>query len=875
VALEEQPVISRNYAILNAAQMGANLELSLSGLQVDFNTNSTNINRSVRGTIGASSGFYFFECAFFSKTGNQIIDNSVSVGVAKSTAGLNKFVGGDINGYGYRDGALWWNDSPLSTPITAASLKDVVGIALKLDGSGAVLRIYLNGNLLWTNALPAAQTWYPAVTVSGSTAFDMSAFCNFGQRAFEYPIAGYENGWSTARSGIGTILLASEDYLTAPADTPANTLYKGRLLNAESLQISRQSKVWPWAQRNDSVSFSTVDIDNYDGAYDNLLATDIRDSIVTLKMVGVGAAYSTATTVATGIVDKVQTIGEDLLRITLRDKLTLLDRPLQNKLLPPYVSESAANKPCPIALGACRTITPVLIDEQTITYKIHDSALTEIAVVSDNADPLDPAATPQDWIATGDNSGLQLNVFPVNGKLTADVSSSGINVIPPGPSDELSGDGQFTTWSAPDAVNLDGLPNGWLKDDVHPAVRPGTGTISNISPNTCTIRTNVYEQSGNNEFGFWLKYSSNILKAGKTYRWSFELKSVKGIDDNVFGGRHGLNVVAELAGTPEFWFSPFRAPLTVPGVYSGTYTNITGTDQTVYILSQAGGPAAGNCIIQIANFVIQEVVAYVPPPLVGITLQEYGLEVLQNRGKLLSAEWSSSDAAALDTATNNVFGFYSVDQINISSAMRLPLDSYCAALYADKLGVIRMSRLYDPDTASDGSIKLEISASNIRASQNGSAMLSIEVDPAPGLTTYMGARRNWTTFTDSEFVSDYAEVTAALRSQLKRKSQFVVASNVSVASQYRHAINAGPMDSLLDDTAKAQVEIDRVCDLYTKLRYFRTFTVLYAGDAPDLNFGDIVRATYARWGLDSGKKLFVVGIAHRPFIKEIEITTWG
>ena len=60
MALEEQPMISRDYAILNAAQMGANLELSLSGLQVDFNTNSTNINRSVRGTIGASAGLYFF-----------------------------------------------------------------------------------------------------------------------------------------------------------------------------------------------------------------------------------------------------------------------------------------------------------------------------------------------------------------------------------------------------------------------------------------------------------------------------------------------------------------------------------------------------------------------------------------------------------------------------------------------------------------------------------------------------------------------------------------------------------------------------------------------------------------------------------------------
>lgn len=850
----------RLYTILDAGHIGPNLALSLGGLQVDFDTDSSSINRMVRGVQGVSSGKAFFETAFFSAPGTQAIDNSVAVGIANSSASLSNYVGQNSDSYGYRDGAIYHSGSAGST-IPSAALKDIIGVGF--DGTAHTMSVWLNNSLISTTSSIAAGAWYPAVTVSGTTAYAMSGFTNYGQRAFFYPQAGYENGWSTARSNIGLIRISSEDYLTATTDTPATTTYAGHILNAESIQISRLSKVWPWADRNSSVNFSTIDLDNYTAAYDQFITTDIRDSYVILKLVAVGAALSTAVTVGYGIVDKVEAVGELTIRLTLRDNLTLLDRPLQRKIFPPFVTENAANKPWPILLGAARTVTPVLYDATNIFYQMHDTALTEVATVYDNADPLDPSSDPQDWLPNPGLTGIQLNVFPVNGKLTADASSSGTTILPPGPDDILGGDGAFTTWAGSPAV-----PNGWTFNGI-----AGGDNIFDSS-SRCGIQSNsglVF--TGGGSLGANIQSTTQLLLAGHSYRWSFDLALFEGFI-GTFGGTPGMGLAYSL--------SPYAGMITpivvnIPGHYSGVVTIPAGLDRYLYMYCLQGQSGTTTTAV-VDNIVFYEITSYVPPALVGITLEQYATQVLEVRGQQDSSAWSHTDAAAIDTATGPyIFGMYADGQtpINIAPAMRLPLDSYCAAMFTDSSGQIRIKRLIDPSTASDGSILMELSASNIKAATDGSAMIQIQVDTAPGLSTSMGCRYNWTIFTDAEFVTDYLEVPAVRRAQLKRRSQFVQVSNTQLANQYRHAINADPLDSLLDDQVQAQTEIDRVCGFYTTLRYFRTFTVLFEGPAIELKFGDIVRATYPRWGLGSGVKLFVVGTVLRPFANEIDIITWG
>ena len=848
-------VSDRDYAILDAGHMGSGLALSLGGMQVDYLNTPTDIHRLVRGTQAISSGKGFFECAFWSGPGTEPITNNVSVGIVNASASLSQYVGENANGWGYRDGAIYHTGSSTASVATAA-LKDIIGVAL--DATAHTVSFYLNNNLLNTSTI-AAGSWYPAVTVSGSTANALSAFCNFGQRGFEFPQPDYSNGWSIARSNIGVIRLASEDYMTAPGDSPPNMEYEGRIFNAESIQISNQAKVWVWTDRNDSISFSQIDIDNYDGAYDNLITNDIRNSRVTLKTVAVGSAYASSVQAGFGILDKVEAVGETIIRLTLRSALTLLDRPTQRKLFPPYVSANAQNKPFPMAFGAARTITPVLFDEQKIYYRAHDAPLTEIATVYDNADPLDPTATPPDWLTTPDQTGMQLHVLPVNGKPTADVSSSGPTVLPPGPSDVLGGDGSFTTWSGTPA-----LPNGWTFNG------PAAGDAINDLASQCAIDSNTPYVPSAFSYGAYIQTATQVLLAGRTYRWSIDVSFINGVT-GTYGGSFYLLLKYDLSGA----YAPISGTIGVPGHYSGTVTIPAGSDRYLYVIVSQGAPGSTTSAV-FDNLIFEEIVAYVPPPLAGITLEQYFFELFQTRASFTN--YSISDATALDTATGNIFGVYLSDAINVSQAARLPLDSYTATLFPDNAGDIRTGRLFDPATASDGDIRLEISADNLRPASDGSANVQIQVDTAPGLTTSMGARRNWTIFTDSEFVSDYSPITgvpAYVRAQLKRRSQFIQVSNLPLANQYRHAISAVPLDSLLDDPAQAQAEIDRVCALFGVLRFFYTFSLYLDSATVDLKFGDIVRATYPRWNLNTGAKLFVVGTVARPMTNEIDLICWG
>jgi len=101
-------------------------------------------------------------------------------------------------------------------------------------------------------------------------------------------------GWAEVSSeGISTIYLSiiDEGMITSPTDTPANTQYKPRVKNADSFSIKRMPPVWPQAQTsgNQGAAYGQLVIDNYDGAYDFLIAADLRDTTVVFKVPAAGA----------------------------------------------------------------------------------------------------------------------------------------------------------------------------------------------------------------------------------------------------------------------------------------------------------------------------------------------------------------------------------------------------------------------------------------------------------------------------------------------------------------------------------------------------------------------------------------------------------
>lgn len=129
-------------------------EITVSGNTI---SSSTNLWKSVRGTIGKSSGKWYWEVK------NSTTSNSYWVrGIGKSTATLTDRVGIDENGF------AWYNDGSSSlrytgnSPVNYGSLAnsgDIIGFALDMDAG--TLTAYKNGVSQGIMYSGLVGTYYP------------------------------------------------------------------------------------------------------------------------------------------------------------------------------------------------------------------------------------------------------------------------------------------------------------------------------------------------------------------------------------------------------------------------------------------------------------------------------------------------------------------------------------------------------------------------------------------------------------------------------------------------------------------------------------------------------------------------------------------
>lgn len=150
---------------------------------VNGNTISSNTNawKSVRGTIGKSSGKWYWEVK------NETTNNKYWIrGIGKSTATLTDRVGIDANGN------AWYNDGSSSlrytgnSPVNYGGLSlsgDIIGFALDMDAW--TLTAYKNGVSQWVMYSGLSGTYYPMFSVYWAWP---TMTVNFGDTPFIYPV---------------------------------------------------------------------------------------------------------------------------------------------------------------------------------------------------------------------------------------------------------------------------------------------------------------------------------------------------------------------------------------------------------------------------------------------------------------------------------------------------------------------------------------------------------------------------------------------------------------------------------------------------------------------------------------------------------------
>ncbi|MCL1558055.1 hypothetical protein M3O48_00875 [Xanthomonas nasturtii] len=238
-------------------------------------------------------------------------------------------------------------------------------------------------------------------------------------------------------------------------------------------------------------------------------------------------------------------------------------------------------------------------------------------------------------------------------------------------------------------------------------------------------------------------------------------------------------------------------------------------------------------------------------------------------GRIDKSAWSGADADALDLATGYAgVGYYASQAATPRQALSSILPSYAADWWQDGEGVLRLSRLVDPDDATDADLAFELDWRELQAD------LVVMPDLAPNLSRRMGYQPNALVLAAGDLITDLAQLSPATRQQLTVEYRGQVYAAGTLASRYAHAETAAPMVSRFDRREDAQAEIDRVIRLYAVPRYFYAGRLTGRTDL-QLRPGQIGRITYHRYGLQAGRKVLVTGVTSNRVTGEHALKFWG
>jgi len=677
--------------------------------------------------------------------------------------------------------------------------------------------------------------------------------------------------------------ISSRDLLLDSDDGPL--IYRGDLAERQSFRFSRRVEFWPWGNSAGSVASGTLEVTNGDGSYDRLARFDIRNRRATLR----AQIGDTLVDVATCIVDSVSADDDRSVSFRLLDPLARLDKPLQPEVFGGDADDAVIGRPLPTLIGVARSIPAILWDGNFAggAFRVNYATLTGIGAVFDSGVQLDPTATPPqwDWDTRIQSAGYFLENATV-GKIVCDASATGDGQIPVDATDLLSGRGVFDTAfdGADDPSSLatvpgdtTGMPEGWAltatissqtdATQYAASYRAGGGgqpshmrltTAPRVLGSTYNGKlTAVFEDVGGTPFR---------LEAGKRYRWRFRLVTT------FFGGWAGTvggfytvrkarlslqagrgDAAASLGNRIASWLS--FTPGAEPGLRSGTFTCPTAWDGLPVAINIRGaapdGLDAQGAIANITDIEFVEVPALDEIDLPGITLPNYVREVLRLSGR--PEDDADLDSFSAIDATAASIGYWTGDQVQALSVLRVPMDSFGAALYTKRDGRIAATKLVDPET---------LPADFVVDPGNMASTPRITLDGAPRLTTRAEARRNYYQYSEVELAALIADLPLGERSKYTSAARHTVAATVpeTLPEQYNHAVGADPLPTVYDDQAEALTEIQRVVDLYQELRLFVDVEI-YVDDLTDLpDLGDIAFFQWDRFDFSEGRKMLVVGV---------------
>lgn len=165
-------------------------------------------------------------------------------------------------------------------------------------------------------------------------------------------------------------------YTTLGADAPAHAYYAPRVINPGLYELSCHGGAKTYGLAG--VGYGTIELQNADGALDDLIDYGFDGQTCRVLIGTQGAAYSTFTAIFKGTMDQAFP-GIDRVRVNIRDVLQNLDVPLQtvkfagSNSLPNGLEGVAADlkgKPKPLLWGYVNDVSPPQVNTSRLIYQL-------------------------------------------------------------------------------------------------------------------------------------------------------------------------------------------------------------------------------------------------------------------------------------------------------------------------------------------------------------------------------------------------------------------------------------------------------------------------------------------------------------------------
>lgn len=190
----------------------------------------------------------------------------------------------------------------------------------------------------------------------------------------------------------------------------------------------------------------------------------------------------------------------------------------------------------------------------------------------------------------------------------------------------------------------------------------------------------------------------------------------------------------------------------------------------------------------------------------------------------------------LDRLINSIGGFYGFDRDGNFQVGRVELPTGTAAAEFDSTTIIEITRLAS-----------EVPSHQVRVNFN----------------------KNYRVMSESDFDPS---ITAAKRDSLVREFSVTTATDANILTSYPNA-SALIVDTLMATSAAASTEASRLLTIYKTQR--DVYRILVKTQPYVLKLNDVVKITFNRYNLASGKLFRVISIVEDAANNEVELELWG